>query len=703
MTNPSRKRVLTEQDLATLNANSAYARQKGDYAQSQGQAAETAATNADTAVLTFQVTLDGLTAKTTAAAQTAVAASAQAQATINTLGARTQQAADQAAAQTIAAATGRIDTALAQVVAGQALDGAVDTQGDLPSGQPAGTEIVVRSTGTVWRYQNGAWVDTAQGARPTAERYAVTTGLAMKKARDSSGAKYVLRGHSLMYGQDTTASGTKDPVNGASLTRSSQPPTDVFAEYLALDGRGGQRINQAFPGDQTKDSLARWAGSPVGDLMYVWLDTNDGNNYSGDAGGPATIPDSQRRYDEIIRRASTGGAQVIAMGGAPINDLIVDPMAGLSAGPISQNVRAYTAAQREVAMRAGAATFLDVGEVLQEHGEPWVDGIHMRPPPYVEVATSMYALAGPYGITPPHAAPGARIGPRMRAHLGGTVAQRGGATDNAVIRLTEGQVCLLPIMVTAPCELYVDLFTDPDGFEGEGEIVYGLNRIPGKGSRRIAVQGRPNGVMPVRGHVYASGPRLVAVRCLSGTLEIDGVRFAARAPQLQQPVGPEAPRLYRSQLASQTVGYGNGWAGIGDPSLPITTLNGDGGPQAARVRLSAVLPDDGTSHGLLLLSAVNSGAPYLIRSGYMIFRAGAALYVREWQRDNPTRTVQLGSPFAAGPWSGVLDVVIDGGTLTVSLDGVQAGQVSGVLYRHYWPGVVTEGIYSVRALSVETT
>lgn len=604
--------------------------------------------------------------------------------------------------QAAAAATGRIDAAVAQVVSGQALGGAVDTQAQLPAGQPSGTEYTVRATGTVWRYDGTDWVDTGQGARPAAERYAVTTGLALKKARDGAGPVVVLQGHSLMYGQDTQSSNTRPAANGAGLTRSVYPPTDVFAEYAALDGRGLQVVNQAFPGDQTKHSLSRWAGQSQGDLKFLWLDTNDGNNYNGDAAGPASIPDSQRRMDRLIREATNGGAQVIVMGGAPINDIVVGAVNGLSAGPISQNVRAYTTAQREVALRTGAAAFLDVGEVLQEYGEAWTDGIHLLPAPYVEVAASMYALTGPYGPTPPKAAPGSRIGPRARAHWGGAVVQRGGATDNAVIRLQAGQSVFLAVNVTDPCELHLDLFTDPDGFDGTGEIIYGLNRIPGKTSKRMGMQNRAFGITPVRGHAYASGPRLVQVRCLTGTIEIDGFRFVARPALLQQPVGPDTPRLYRSQLAGQTVGYGNGWQGIGDPALPVTTLTGGGNPTAARFRLSATLPDDGTSHGLLLMAAANPGAVYLIRSGYMIFRAGAQLYVREWRRDEPTRTVSLGEKFAAGPWSGTLDVVTDGQTLTVYLDGVQAGQIDGVLYRHYWPGVITEGIYTVRALSVET-
>ena len=607
--------------------------------------------------------------------------------------------------QAAAAATGRIDAAVATVVSGQALDGAVDTVAQLPAGQPSGTEYTVRATGTVWRYDGTAWADTGLGARPVAERYAATTGLALKKARDGAGPKIVLQGHSLMYGQDTQSSSTKPAVNGAGLTRSTYPPTDVFAEYAALDGRGLQVVNQAFPGDQTKHSLIRWAGQPQGDLKFLWLDTNDGNNYNGDAAGPATIYDSQRRMDQLIREATNGGAQVVVMGGAPINDLVVGAVNGLSAGPISQNVRAYTAAQREVAIRAGAAAFLDVGEVLQEYGEAWTDGIHLLPAPYVEVATSMYALTGPYGSNAPKAAPGTRIGSRARAHWGGAVAQRGGATDNAVIRLQAGQSVFLAVNVTDPCELHVDLFTDPDGFDGTAEIVYGLNRIPGKASKAITMQNRAHGITPVRGHAYASGPRLVQVRCLTGTLEIDGFRFVSRPALLQQPGGAELPRLYRSQLAGQTVGYGNGWAGIGDPTNPITTLTSSGAASAARVRLSTILPGDGKTHGLLLLSGINTGAPYLIRSGYMIFRDGdnTTLKVREWQRDGVVRTVSLGTPFTSGvEWAGTLDVVVDGQTLTVYLDGVQAGQIDGVLYRHYWPGVVTEGIYTVRALSVET-
>lgn len=608
--------------------------------------------------------------------------------------------------QAAAAATDRIDAAVAQVVSGQALDGVVDTQAQLPAGQPSGTEYTVRATGTVWRYDGNAWSDTGLGARPVSEVSATTTGLMLKKARDGGGPVIVLRGHSLMYGQDTVSADKQAASNDSGLTRSKYPTTDVYRELLSLMQPSVQVVDQSYPGDQTKHALTRWAGAPVGDLMFVWLDTNDANNYNGDQAGPATIPDTQRRYAQIIREASNRGAQVVVVGGAPINDLVVGAVNGLAAGPISQNVRAYWAAEREVALRAGAAAVLDVAQVLQEYGyNRWTDGIHFASPAYVEVACSMAALSGPYGVTPPKVGPGARVSPLARATWGGNVVARGGSTDNAVIRLQAGESCWLAVDVTDPCELHLDLFTDANAYDGTGEIVYGLNRVPGKTSKRVGMQNRPNGITPIRGHAYASGPRLVQVRCLTGVLEIDGFRFMARPVHLQQPGGAELPRLYRSQLAGQTVGYGNGWTGVADLSVPVTTLTGGGNPSAARIRLSAVLPGDGKTHGLLLVSAPNLGAPYLIRSGYMVFREGdgASLKVREWQRDGVTRTVTLGTPFTPGvEWAGTMDVVTDGQTLTVYLDGVQAGQIDGVLYRHYWPGVVTEGIYTVRALSVET-
>lgn len=595
-----------------------------------------------------------------------------------------------------------LQTLEANLASGSDLSGTVDTQAQLPAAQPDGTAYVVLATGTVWRSTGGNWTDTGLGARPVSEVYAATTGGALKKARDASGPTYVLRGHSLMYGQDTTSGSTKPAVNGAPQTRSTQPTTDVYHEMLAYLQPSATVVNQAYPGDQTRHMLTRWAGAPVGDVMVLWGDTNDANNYNGDVAGPATIQDSQRRYARLIREASNQGAQVIAVGGSPIDDLVVGAINGLSAGPISQNVRAYWAAQREVALRAGAAATVDIAEVLQEHGEPWTDGIHLTPAAYTEVGVSLAALAGPYGVTPPKVGPGARIGPRLRAHVGGTVVQRGGATNNAVIRLTAGQVCVLPVQVESDCELHLDVFTDPDGFEGEATMVYALGRVPGKPGRNIRVTGRPNGLQTVRGHAYASGPRCVIVSCTQGTVEIDGFRFVSRPPVLVQPVGPAAPRLYRSQLAGQTVGRGGGWAAIVDPTMPITTVDLNGAPYEARVRLSVVLPDDGTSHGLLLTATHNTGAPYLIRSGYMVFRAGPHLYVREWRQDGVVRNEMFADKFPAGPWSGTLDVIVDNATLTVLLDGVTAGQIGGVLYRHYTVGVVTEGIYTVRALSVET-
>lgn len=65
MTNPSRKRVVTSDDLDILNRNSAYARQ-------QGEAAATAAADLRTAVgAALDADLPGLILRTTAAAERA--------------------------------------------------------------------------------------------------------------------------------------------------------------------------------------------------------------------------------------------------------------------------------------------------------------------------------------------------------------------------------------------------------------------------------------------------------------------------------------------------------------------------------------------------------------------------------------------------------------------------------------------------------
>lgn len=611
-----------------------------------------------------------------------------------------------AASQAQLMAQARIDATLALLAGAQNIAGAVDTSAALPGGAADGTLYTVRQTGTIWRYSTsaGAWSDTGQGSRPAAEVTATTTGVALKKSRDAAGPIHVLQGHSLMYGQDTSSAQTQAATNGAPQTRSLAPTTDVYASLLALLQPTAKMANNAFPGDQTKHSLTRWKDAPDGDVKFVWLDTNDANNYSGDPAGPATIADTQKRLAQIIRKAQQGGAQVIVMGGGPTNDMAVGAGNGLPAGPISQNVRAYAVAQFEVARRLGAARTLDVGEVLQEHPSPWIDGIHYTPAAYTEVACSMAALSGPFGTNAPRVSAGSRISPTMWAHVGGRVIQRSGAPDGAVVRLENGQVCVLPVDVTGPCELVLEVYSHTDGGPGTAEIVYGLNNIGPKPKRGIKVAEAVNDRLFVRGHSYATGPRLVQVRCTGGGLDIAGWRFVPVAEgRVETPGGAELARPRVSRLSGYPLPQTGDWVAAADHTLPISTVKGDGSAGTATVRADMTLPA-AAGGGLLLISGSSTGAPYLIQSGYMVFRAGTTLRIRPWLRGDPQADATVDGVFPAGQdWQGALRLSLVGDTLDVYVNGDKKLSLAGLMYRHFVPGVIASGNGTYMAgLSVES-
>ena len=329
-------------------------------------------------------------------------------------------------------------------------------------------------------------------AGPIATGYASpgdpTAGAGMQKAAATIVRTVVATGHSLIYGQDTTASGTNPGINGAPQTRSSSTPTGTFATQAGYTAVGAlvTLVNQGYPGDRSREALSRWVAGVSGDLELIWADTNDAMNYGGFGTGVITDAETSRNLRDLIKRARGRGSEVVVIGGAPVT-VVQD----------SRKIFASAEANRVVAERMGAR-YIDAGELLA--GLPlakstWTDGVHLSPEAYALVGGRLAGLLGPKGNKPPVAHPGRIFTPRQKLFVRGTVTTRADATSGETLAVTSGTTIALSVEVAQPVVPIIKLLV---GASGVGAGVVGIYT-------NAALSGHPNRFAKIDTGATASG------------------------------------------------------------------------------------------------------------------------------------------------------------------------------------------------------
>ena len=88
----------------------------------------------------------------------------------------------------------------------------------------------------------------------------------------------------------------------------------------------------------------------------------------------------------------------------------------------------------------------------------------------------------------------------------------------------------------------------------------------------------------------------------------------------------------------------------------------------------------------------------------MVFREGTVLKIRPWVRDSPGTDVVAAGVFQSGQdWRGVLRLALAGDVLDVYVGGEKKLSLTGLVYRHFVPGVIASGSGAfVSGLSVES-
>lgn len=206
----------------------------------------------------------------------------------------------------------------------------------------------------------------------------MTLATILKKANDGTAITIACYGDSLTYGQDTSATGTGAPINGASQNRSPNPYPESLATSLSTIGFSVTVINRGYPGDTSADGLTRWSSASATDVSIIMYGTNDAMNYGGT--GLVSVDNFRRNISSMIERERGKGAAVILM--SPPN--VAERIANAKIAPYRAQMK-YLADSYDI-------PFIDAAEQIETITKLWVDNVHLTSFAYNEMGWHIAAL-----------------------------------------------------------------------------------------------------------------------------------------------------------------------------------------------------------------------------------------------------------------------------------------------------------------------
>jgi len=202
---------------------------------------------------------------------------------------------------------------------------------------------------------------TAAEIGPTPDNYS--------EAVIPAGGAIVLQGDDVIYGG--LVHGRRPPINGADEKRGASTLADNLRHVM----RHVTIVDHGFPGDTVEESVKRWAGQPVGDLLILSF------GY-GDFRAKTKVADFTAALTQLVRQAQAKGAAVFIITTPPSTD---SKLSGLNA---------YSAAAQQVGVAQGVDVFdssaaLTSAKVLpskDEHGSAAIyQVIASAMVPYIQV------------------------------------------------------------------------------------------------------------------------------------------------------------------------------------------------------------------------------------------------------------------------------------------------------------------------------
>jgi lysophospholipase L1-like esterase len=512
----------------------------------------------------------------------------------------------------------------------------------------------------------GAGVLYAPVNRPYTSHYPgrkKTLADVLNKANAGTAITIACYGDSITYSQDTTATGTKVAINGASQTRSGKPYPDALLEAIGFAGfAGGVTVfNRGFPGDTTIEGITRWSAASATDVAFIMYGHNDANNYGGYAHGAVSLANFRRNMSMIIEREIVKGAVVILLGPPPVQDVAQN-----------EKIRPYSAAAKQIAAEYGIQ-FIDVAEQLSPITSIWTDGVHLTTYAYHETG---WHLAGLFlrrdGAIHRIARGAIYYAPDSLGH-GGTyfasATAKGGS--GALISLAAGQTYAIGAYVEEDCLPVIHSvnstgvnFTLRSYYAGgntgtSGVATADLLHNPTKGLRQKLIAPK-----------LRRGYRTLFIRNDGATtayieaIEFAGAEFVtvSRGLQVKSSALSGIFQPVRQSVADT-------WFIAGDYSKKLT----DPCNIIARMTLSDV--GAGAANGVVLLGALpEAGALDLVCGNMLIvFRSGTSLILRQLINALPDPDTTVAAVFPAGVWTGEIELELTAGTMNVYVDGTLTG------------------------------
>lgn len=509
------------------------------------------------------------------------------------------------------------------------------------------------------------------------ETAAVTSGNNMHIAAGGGSRDVAATGHSLFYGQDTTATGTTPPTNGATQTRSEYPTTSALnAQSAFLSTSAIVLINQTRPGDRTADALTRWATGTSGDIEYFWLDTNDALGLG--SGDPLTDAETAENMNLLAKRAQERNAAFIVIGGMPVQSKTN-----------SWKVFASAETERTIAERLGAI-YIDAGELANGSattGTYWTDGTHLAGQVYSLIGARLAALLGPKGVNPPKVAAGRRFDWRDALFAGAPnpVTASTPSAAGRVTRINAGETVGFSFWATEPV---IPVATFRQTNTGVAGLFTNLNvdQDPHYATIYGAI-GAHQGTQIVKGPMVASpGPAGFVVRAESGTLDLISIEFIPADITLRGE--PETFTL--GPVGGKTVRANTDWEAHSSWYSGVALKSGQ--PQTTDVqrRWMCDMRLGETMSGLILAPGFSHPA-YRTTNGYFIMRnGGSSLLVRHMVGNQPTDLATVPDVFDAdGIISAAIELHYSAGTIDIYVDQDLAYSIADVPYRFLSVGAIS--------------
>jgi len=520
-------------------------------------------------------------------------------------------------------------------------------------------EIAADTAGLIYLRANavaasaGAWVriwDRDPNRKPS---------LAKVLARVNGGANITIAcyGDSLTYGQDETPTGTLPPINSASQQRSSDPYPETLQASLSLVGfSGGVTVfNRGFPGDSSRTAVARWALASETDVAFIMYGHNDANNYGGF--GLVSVEDYRVNVSLMVERRLSQGTAVIILLPPRVNNAVSDAA-----------LRPYVAALRQIAADYELPC-IDTSEQLSGVTSLWTDTVHLTSFAYAEIGWHLAALflgrdAGVQSVAAGHLSyPTEHIG------RGGTLTFYAEAKGNGqMTALAPGETLAIGAYCSADVLPIIHSLNGTAANIGPISAYYAGGTGVTKGLR-VASFTHILGVMrqKLTGPLLHKGYRTLYVRNDGAvTAYIEAVEFAhpeasSAISQSGYKVAPALVGIWQPAKSGDVLT--NWWASV-DYSTKVKAATSF----IARLTLTA----NGTSgNGIAIFRDPQSAAEIMSNSFLWVYRNGTSLIVRELvDLGLPVADTTTADVFAAGPWTGEIQVDLSASDCKVYVDGV---------------------------------